>query len=125
MARSAPEIRALGAELVAIGNGTASMARDFVESFDVPFPVYTDPDRRAYRLSGLRRGFGLGLGTIGRGRRAMKAGHRQGAIAGDAWQQGGTLVIVPEKGLIYRYISRVAGDHGPVDDILEALEGRR
>ena len=124
MAKSLDEIRALGAELVAIGNGTALMARDFVESFDVPFPVYTDPEREAYRLSGLRRGFGLDLGTFGRGRRAMKEGHRQGAVAGDAWQQGGTLVISSELGLIYRYISRVAGDHGSVDTLLDALRIR-
>ena len=122
MGKAVPEIRAQGAELVAIGNGTPLMARDFVESFDVGFPVYTDPDRAAYRLSGLRRGFGIDFGTVGRGRRAVKSGHRQGAVAGDAWQQGGTLVISPENRLVYRYISRAAGDHGTVEEVIQALK---
>ena len=108
---------------MAIGNGTALMAQDFVEAFAVPFPVYTDPDREAYRLSGLRRGFGLGLKTLGYGRRAAKSGHLQGKVQGDPWQQGGALVVSPEPRLLHHFVSDGAGHHVDLDELLRAIEG--
>ena len=122
MGEALPEIRAKGAELVAIGNGTPRMAEDFVSGFDVPFPVYTDPERAAYRLSGLRRNFGLGWKSIGRGSRAAKAGHRQGKVQGDAWQQGGVLIVSPEPRLIWRHVNTGAGDHADLGALLSALD---
>ena len=48
-------IESSGAGLFAIGNGTPLMAQDFVETFAVPFPVFTDPSRSSYQLAGLQR----------------------------------------------------------------------
>ena len=45
-----PEIETLGAKAVVIGCGTALMAEDFVESFGVDVPVYTDPSREVFLL---------------------------------------------------------------------------
>ena len=98
------------------------MAQDFVEAFSVPFPVFTDPEREAYRLSGLRRGVGLGLKTMGRARRAAKSGQRQGALAGDPWQQGGVLILTPEPRLAWHFVSSGAGDHARVEEILNQLD---
>lgn len=126
MARLGAELssfRERGADLVAVGNGTALMAQDFVETFSVPFPVYTDPDRAAYRLSGLRRGFGLGLKTLGYGKRAATSGHVQGKVQGDPWQQGGALVISPEPRLLYHFVSDGAGHHVSLGELLSVLDG--
>ena len=98
------------------------MSQDFVESFSVPFPVYTDPNRAAYRAAGLVRNFGLGLRTLGRGIRAAKQGHSQGITQGDPWQQGGVLVIAPGSRLVWRFISTAAGHHADVDEVLDALK---
>ena len=86
-----PEIETMGAKAVVIGCGTALMAEDFVESFGVDVPVYTDPSREVFLLAGMKRKFGLGLATVGGAIRAAKAGARQGKTQGDPWQQGGVL----------------------------------
>lgn len=122
MGQALPEIRAAGAELIAIGNGTPLMAEDFVAGFSIPFPVYTDPKRDAYRLSGLRRNFGLGLKSISRGSRAAKAGHRQGKVQGDAWQQGGVLVVSSEPRLVWQHVDSGAGDHAEMEPLMAALK---
>jgi len=53
--------------------------------------------------------------------RALRGGSRQGSVQGDLWQLGGVFVIRPGGDLAYRYVSREAGDHAPVEEILEAL----
>jgi NAD(P)-dependent dehydrogenase (short-subunit alcohol dehydrogenase family) len=117
------EIRARGAELVIVGNGAAHFAAAFREDYELDCPLLVDPELRAYRAAGLRRGRvealspRLPLNAL----RALRAGSRQGAIQGDPWQLGGVFVIRRDGELAYRYVSREAGDHPPVDDILVAL----
>jgi NAD(P)-dependent dehydrogenase (short-subunit alcohol dehydrogenase family) len=117
------EIRAQGAELVLVGSGAQHFAAAFREDYDLDCPVLVDPELRAYRAAGLRRGRvevlspRLPLNAV----RALWAGSRQGAVQGDPWQLGGVFVIRPGGDLCYRYVSREAGDHAPVEAILEAL----
>ncbi|MGM0576399.1 MAG: peroxiredoxin-like family protein [Myxococcota bacterium] len=117
------EIRSLGAEIHAVGNGTPHMARDFASRFDVSFPLWTDPSRQTYRALGMKRAFGLGLKSLVRGRRAMAAGHRQGRTQGDPWQQGGAVVITPRGEVIWSHVDEGAGEEIPVEDLLDALRG--
>jgi NAD(P)-dependent dehydrogenase (short-subunit alcohol dehydrogenase family) len=117
------EIRALGAELVIVGNGAPNFAAAFREDYQLDCPLLVDPELRAYRAAGLRRGRveALSPRLPWHALRALRAGSRQGAIEGDIWQLGGVFVIRPGGELAYRYASREAGDHPPVDDILAAL----
>ena len=112
---------AAGASLIAIGNGTPLMAADFVETFSVPFPVFTDPGRSSYKLAGLKRSFGLGIASVGRARRAMAGGHRQGRTQGDPWQQGGVLIIDTSGSVRWHHVDSSAGDHCSVASVLDAL----
>jgi NAD(P)-dependent dehydrogenase (short-subunit alcohol dehydrogenase family)/peroxiredoxin len=118
------EIRARGAELVIVGNGAANFAAAFREDFELECPILVDPELRAYRAAGLRRGRvellspRLPLNAL----RALRSGSRQTGVQGDPWQLGGVFVIRPDGDLTYRYVSREAGDHPPVDEILAALE---
>jgi NAD(P)-dependent dehydrogenase (short-subunit alcohol dehydrogenase family) len=118
------EIRARGAELVIVGNGAESFAKAFREDFSLDGPLLVDPELRAYRAAGLRRGRvevlspRLPLHAL----RALRSGARQTQVQGDPWQLGGVFVIRPGGELAYRYVSREAGDHPPLDAILEALE---
>jgi NAD(P)-dependent dehydrogenase (short-subunit alcohol dehydrogenase family) len=118
------EIRARGAELVIVGNGAPSFALAFREDFELDCPLLVDPELRAYRAVGLRRGRvellspRLPLHAL----RALRSGSRQTGVQGDPWQLGGVFVIRPGGDLTYRYMSREAGDHPPVEEILAALD---
>jgi NAD(P)-dependent dehydrogenase (short-subunit alcohol dehydrogenase family) len=118
------EVRARGAELVIVGNGAANFAAAFREDFELDCPILVDPELRAYRAAGLRRGRvellspRLPLHAL----RALRSGSRQTGVQGDPWQLGGVFVIRPGGDLTYRYVSREAGDHPPVEEILAALE---
>jgi len=109
---------------VIVGNGAANFAAAFREDFDLDCPILLDPELRAYRASGLRRGRvellspRVPLNAL----RALRAGSRQTGIEGDPWQLGGVFVIRSDGELMYRYVSSEAGDHPPTNEILEALE---
>ncbi len=91
------DIRALGAELVIVGNGGPSFAAAFREDFALAGPLLLDPELRAYRAAGLRRGRvellspRLPLHAV----RAVLSGARQSGVQGDPWQLGGVFVIRP------------------------------
>ena len=118
------EIREAGAELVIVGNGAQSFAAAFREDFELDGPLLVDPELRAYRAAGLRRGRvellspRMPLNAL----RALRSGSRQTGVQGDPWQLGGVFVIQPDGALTYRYLSREAGDHPPVDEIVAAIE---
>lgn len=101
------------------------MARSFRDEFSVGCQLLTDPGRQVYSALGLPRGVSLitTLKTAKSGVRAMKSGHRQGAMAGDPWQLGGVL-LTDESGLVrYRRVSQYAGDHPAMPEILAAVRG--
>jgi NAD(P)-dependent dehydrogenase (short-subunit alcohol dehydrogenase family) len=118
------DIRARGAELVIVGNGAQNFAAAFREDFELDCPILVDPELRAYRAAGLRRGRvellspRLPLNAL----RALRSGSRQTGVEGDPWQLGGVFVIRPGGDLTFRYASREAGDHPPIEEILAALE---
>jgi NAD(P)-dependent dehydrogenase (short-subunit alcohol dehydrogenase family) len=117
------EIRDRGAELVVVGNGATHFAAAFREDFQLESPLLVDPELRAYRAAGLRRGRVeiLSPRLPWNALRALAGGSRQGSVQGDLWQLGGVFVIRPGGELAYRYLSREAGDHAPADAILDSL----
>jgi len=117
------EIRSRGAELAIVGNGAQHFAAAFREDQKLDCPILIDTELCAYRAAGLRRGrVELLSPRLPRNAlRALRAGYRQTSVQGDPWQLGGVFVIRPGGELAYRYVSREAGDHPPVDTILEAL----
>ena len=117
------DIRRRGAELVIVGNGSRYFAATFREEFALDCPLLVDPELRAYRAAGLRRGHVeiLSPRLPFHGVRALWSGARQHGVHGDPWQLGGVFVIRPPGEIVYRYVSREAGDHAPVDDVLAAL----
>lgn len=121
------EIRQRGAELVVIGSGSVEQARAFHAEQKLTFPLYTDPSAESYRRAGLRRGVASTLGpraawhALG----ALRQGFRQRRTQGHPTQQGGAFVIERGGRLSYQYVSREAGDHPPIDDLLRALDGGR
>ena len=93
------EIESKGAKLHLIGNGGPSFIEGFREETGYTGSIYTDPSLKAYQAAGLIRSVRatMGLRSLAAGVKSMAAGERQGARQGDAWQQGGALVISSEE----------------------------
>jgi len=121
------EIRARGAELVIVGNGDARFAAAFREDMGIDGPLLVDPELRAYRAAGLRRGrVELLSPRLARNAlRALRSGERQQSVQGDPWQLGGVFVFESGGELLFQHASREAGDHASIDDVLGALDGER
>jgi AhpC/TSA antioxidant enzyme len=116
--------RARGAELHLVGNGSRHFAQAFREELDITCPLYVDTKLEAYRALEMKRGLASTLGSLATWKntaRAMKAGFRQSMTRGDAWQLGGVLVVLPGGIVTFRHLSEAAGDHPPVEKLLEAL----
>ncbi len=118
-----PEITALGARLVFVGNGTPEHARHFRTTQGITAPVYVSPDLSAYRAFGFKSGLAstLGPAAVVHGVRALLGGHRQGAITGAPMQQGGVVLMMPDGNTPYVYRSAEAGDHPAPADLLAAI----
>jgi hypothetical protein len=120
------EIERRGACLRVIGNGNPVHAREFMTRMGMTGEVYTDPARLLYdqvgMLHGVRRTLNLKSSRLGR--EARRIGYRQLGVRGDAWQQGGCLLIAPDGELLYEYRSEVAGDHPPMGVILDSIANR-
>ena len=126
--REREQIHEHGAELIFIGNGNLDFARGFRDEFEITTPIYVDTERRSYQALGMKRGglvATLKPSVMRHGARAMKAGFRQGAIQGDAWQLGGVVVVLPGGKVAYRYLSAAAGDHPPIEEVVAALPSEK
>ncbi len=119
----AEEIRATGAGIAVVGNGSRAFAAAFREDFGLDFPLLVDPALEAYRAAGLRRGHVelLSPRLLWNGVRALAAGSRQRGVQGDAFALGGVFVIRRGGGVAFAQRSREAGDHADLDDVLRAL----
>ena len=117
------EIEALGAGIAFVGNGTPRAAAWFQKKFAADSTVLTDPGLGTYKAIGARSGLlsTLGPSAWGAGLRAFRSGARQSTTKGHPYQQGGLVVMAPGNRVLYQHISKVAGDHAPVSDVLAAL----
>jgi hypothetical protein len=110
-----------------IGSGFPAMAKAFAEKMDLPrdLPVLSDPKREAYELAGFTRSLGstFSLRALFNHLRARRKGFRQGKVAGDPWQQGGTLIVAPSGEVLFEYRSEGPGDHAAPERLVAALRG--
>jgi len=111
------ELAGHGAKIVAIGNGSADQARAFAQEFAGDIEIYTDEERTSYQAAGWTASLASALSPklLTRGLRASRAGHKQDGVQGNAWQQGGMLIVGPGDVLHASYRSKGPGDH-PSDD---------
>jgi hypothetical protein len=126
----ADEFERNGGKLAVVGNGWPAMAKSWADKVGFPpsVEVLTDPSRKAYDLASLKRSAVLTLfnpRSLARWVRARLRGFKQGRPAGDVWQQGGALVILPPGKIAYRYVSLGPGDHPSTATLLDALKNAR
>lgn len=125
MAGRKAEIEAAGAGLAFIGNGSPRFAASF-QAREVPgCVVLTSPSLDVYRALGFKRGVLATLGprSILAGAGASLRGRRQTARQGDAWQQGGLAVLMPDGSLPFIQRNDSAGDRPDLEGALRALAG--
>ena len=117
------DIRAAGAELVLVGNGSVRAAARFQREQAPECAVFTDPSLETYRTLGMRRGVWATLAptTLAAVARALLRGRRQTSVQGDPWQQGGAYVVGRGGTILYAHANRNAADRPDVDAALAAL----
>jgi hypothetical protein len=121
--RDIVKIRGAGAELYVIGNGTPNFIAGFREQTKYDGPLYTDPSLDVYKAAELKRGVTKTLNpraafsTL----RALKNRVRQGLTQGDAWQQGGVLVVATDATVKWQHANEHPGDNAPVESIVRAI----
>ena len=124
--RDLDKIHAAGAELYVIGNGSPSFIEGFREETRYDGPIYVDPSLEVYKAAQLKRGVVKTFSPFALGKtiKAFAAGQRQGSTQGDAWQQGGTLVIDTGGTIVWHHVSEHSGDQSTGAQILAALSER-
>jgi hypothetical protein len=106
-----------------IGNGTPSFIAGFRDQTHYEGPIYTDPSLATFRAAELKRSVTSTLDprSLGKALSAFARGQRQGLTQGDAWQQGGVLVIAPTGEVKWHHASERPGDNATVAQIVAAL----
>jgi peroxiredoxin len=121
-----PEIAALGVRAVLIGNGAPDHIDAFLERHglaDKAIELFTDPALDAYRAAGLERSFYAthGPGALVDFVRALGHGHRPGPGDGDAYQQGGALLLDEGGAIVWAHRSARLGGHADPSDMVDAV----
>ena len=121
--RDIDKLRAAGADLYIIGNGTPNFIEGFREQTKFQGPIYTDPSLTVFKAAQLKRSVTSTLDprSLGKALGAFARGQRQGLTQGDAWQQGGVLVVTPDGTVKYHHASERPGDNATGAQILAAL----
>ena len=121
--RDIDKIHAAGAELYVIGNGSPSFIEGFRDQTKWSGPIFTDPSLAVYKAAQLKRSMTSTLDprSLGAAFKALRGGQRQGRTQGDAWQQGGVLVIAPDGEVRWHHASERPGDNASVAQIAAAL----
>lgn len=116
-------LTAKGAKLYVIGNGSPSFIAGFREQTLYDGPIYTDPSLAVYQAAELKRSVMRTLDPRGwlKGVKSFTEGHRQGRTQGDAWQQGGVLVVSKTGDVLWHHASDLPGDNASAKQIAAAL----
>ncbi|KAI0567701.1 Thioredoxin [Gracilaria domingensis] len=101
--------------VVLVGNGSASQAREFQKEINWEGDLFTDPDRRTYRALKMKAGVltTLNLPSLKTVIRSFRHGNKQtwSRIPTDAFQQGGALLVDNEGIVRMFHADDFAGDH--------------
>jgi len=117
------KLEAQGAQVVFIGNGNPSHAREFIFEHGLSGGVFTDPSRQLYRSLDLKHGMGrtLNVRSIRHAQRAYRQGFSQRGVKGDPWQQAGNVAVSAQGEVLCIQRAEVAGEVLSVDKLVAAL----
>lgn len=122
---AAKDFKKAHVQVVLVGMGSPEESEKFKEQFQVPFPLVCDPERKLYKLYGLKRmgmldflSPSLALKSLG----AVVQGHGVGMPEGDVKQLAGVFIIDAQGVVCWQYLSADPPDFASAEDILEALK---
>jgi peroxiredoxin len=128
MQRELETVTARGAQVIAIGQGTAEEAARVCEGMGVTFPCLGDPVKASYRAFGLRRAGWreIVLDPMRAGNQAMQKGYRvsiRGSLMRHSdWFQLPGVAIVDREGIVrYLHRARHSGDIPSPATVIAAL----
>jgi hypothetical protein len=118
------ELDALGVRCAVVGSGRPEHVAGFVARHGLEplhVPVYTDPSLHAFQEADLVRSIWGAAGPRAMWQlvRAWGRGHANGAILGDRYQQGGTLLVRRGGEILLYDRAEHLGDHAPVADAVD------
>ena len=125
MRHAEADIRKAGGQVLLVGMGSVSQTRNFMERFELPFPMVCDPDQHLYRDFSIERMSPIGFfsPTMAlRGIGAMAQGHTMGLPEGDVRQLPGVVIIDRDGVVLFRYESSDPADHPSPAMLVERLE---
>jgi hypothetical protein len=119
------QFRAVGADLVLIGQAKPSNAADFRRQFGIELPVLADERRESYRAVGARMAGASGLfgpKVVLRGIKTLLGGRvMQGRTIGHPAQLGAALVIGPTGEVWFQQLATDASDNAAPEVLLVAI----
>jgi peroxiredoxin len=119
------EFQAAGAEVVVIGMGTPAATRAFHAAYQLPFPVLSDPLRRAYRAYGVMRGslrqWALDPHVLARSAQTALAGNIGGPPVADPAQLSATFIVDARGVIRFALRAELSSDYAPADELLATL----
>jgi hypothetical protein len=118
------EIRAKGADVVAIGTGNAAYAQDFINQFGIEFLVLVDDTAEAANAAALKRGSKMDLigpSALLRGSARFLKGGRQGRPGKRISQLGATFVIAPGNKILFEHLAATSADNADISEVIKVL----
>src|SRR5213083_2265323 len=99
-------LRDAGVALAIIGSGAPNFARGFKQQMQIDVPIYCDEKLAAYQATSMKRGLRhmLHPGQIPRWKEAGR--YFTLKLEGDATQQGGVVIVLPDGRVPYRFHNR-------------------
>lgn len=119
-----------GVRLVFIGNSTPEQTNEFLEitTVNVCGDLYSDPQLGLYKLFDLKRGrirsllmpliSGISKYGMKGVKEGVKLGYETSHLAGDSWQQGGTVILDQEGNIKYVHIEEHPADWPDMKEVL-------
>ena len=96
----------------------------FAERESFPYPILSDPERRAYRALGLERGGKAQVWSVNALRtyaRGLLRGRLPRLPRADVAQLGGDFVLDRQGRVVYEYRSEESADRPAIDTLLDAV----
>jgi len=118
------ELGRLGAVVLGVSFEEPSVIAGFAERESLPYPILSDPARRAYRAFGLVRGKNGQLWSLNALRtyaRGLLAGRLPRMPRADIAQLGGDFVLDGHGRVVYEYRSEESADRPAIESLLDAV----
>jgi AhpC/TSA antioxidant enzyme len=120
------DFEALGAAALVLSFDKPDAVDDYQKFLGLPYPIASDPQRKAYAAYGVGRGpawriwsprvIWQYISLVARGRKLQKPRQNE-----DLSQLGGDFILAPQGHLLYTHVSKSPSDRPPVHELLKAM----